>query len=209
MEEIDKIQQFLTVDEYGSGSGYGYGSGSGSGSGYGSGYGSGDGDGVESIGGHKVYQVDDTPTLIYGVHGDYAIGGILRSDLTVVACFIAKKGNFFAHGETLHEAFDAVNEKWSENRPLEERIADFNRKYPDRNVKVPASELFSWHHILTGSCMAGRKEFCREHGLDYENGEYTVNEFIGLTRNAYGGEAIRELEQSKKCCNGKRQVEDS
>lgn len=185
MEEIDKIKQFLTVDEFG----YGDGSGDGSGDGY--------GDGVEYIGRDKVYMVDDTPTLIYGVHGDYAIGGILRSDLTVVNCFIAKKGNFFAHGETLHEAFRAVNEKWSENRPLEERIADFNRKYPDRNVKVPASELFSWHHILTGSCLAGRKEFCREHGLDYENGEYTVNEFIGLTRNAYGGEAIRELEQSK------------
>ena len=110
---------------------------------------------------------------------------------------VAKCGNYFAHGDTLEDAFRDAREKYDENTPLEERIARFNEQYPDREKKVPAKELFSWHHILTGSCLAGRKHFCEEHGLDYENGKYTVNEFISLTRNAYNGYVIKQLEDSK------------
>ena len=96
----------------------------------------------------------------------------------------------------LREAMADAQAKYNENRPLEERIADFNREFPYRDVKVEAARLFEWHHILTGSCLAGRKAFCEEHGLDYEHGHYTVNELISLTREAYGGEAIQELERT-------------
>ncbi len=206
MEEL--IKSFLTIgygdgDGYGSGYGYGDGDGYGSGDGYGygDGYGDGDGDGdgsgVEYLNGQKVYRIDGVSTLIDSVHVNYARGRILRDDLTTSDCFIAKCGNYFAHGDTLKQALTDAREKYEENAPIEERIARFNQQYPDRDVKVPAPELFSWHHILTGSCLMGRKEFCREHNLDYENGSYTVNEFIQLTRNAYGGEIIRQLESSR------------
>ena len=141
--------------------------------------------------------IDNVPTIIYTVHGNFAKGHILNNDLTTKPCFVAKCGNYFAHGNTIEEAFSDARGKYDENTPLEERIARFNEQYPDREKKVPAKELFSWHHILTGSCFAGRKHFCEEHGLDYENGEYTVNEFISLTRNAYNGSVIRQLEDSK------------
>ena len=186
-------------DGYGYGSGYGDGSGYGSGEGYGDGYGDGDGYGlnIEYFNGQKVYHIDNVPTLIDSVHGNYAKGRILNSDLTTKYCYVAKQGNFFAHGETLKQAMADVMEKYTENQPVKQRIAEFNCKFPDRNKKVPASELFSWHHILTGSCLMGRKHFCEQRGLDYENGLYTVNEFILLTKNAYGGEIIRQLEDSK------------
>ena len=32
-------------------------------------------------------------------------------------------------------------------------------------------------------------------GLDYKDGMYTVNEFIALTKDAYGGEVIKKLIQ--------------
>ena len=188
---------------YGDGSGYGYGYGSGSGYGYGdgNGYGDGDGDGngrnIEAINGMVVHRIDGVPTLIDSVHSNYANGRILNSDLTTRPCYIAKCGNYFAHGDTLKEAFHYAAEKYERNMPLEYRIAKFNETYPDREKKIPAKELFSWHHVLTGSCLAGRKHFCEEHGLDYENGEYSVNEFISLTRNAYNGSVIRQLEESK------------
>ncbi len=199
-------------DGEGSGSGFvdGYGNGSGDGSGdgngydFGAGYGSGDGNGygfdygtdINMLNGERIYQIDDVPTLIDSVSGNFAKGRILRRDLTMLPCYIAKVGNYFAHGDTLREAMADAQAKYNENRPLEERIADFNREFPDRDVKVDAARLFEWHHVLTGSCLAGRKAFCEDRGLDYEHGHYTVNEFIRLTRNAYGGEAIEELEKT-------------
>jgi hypothetical protein len=83
--------------------------------------------------------------------------------------------------------------KYQRNMYVEDRIRLFNEQFPDRNKKVAASELFRWHNILTGSCEFGRRSFCEERGLDYKNGEYSVNEFIEICKNAYGGEVIRRL----------------
>ena len=188
----------------GYGSGYGYGYGDGNGYDFGAGYGSGDGNGygfdygtdINMLNGERIYQIDDVPTLIDSVSGNFAKGRILQSDLTTRPCYIANVGKYFAHGDTLREAISDAQAKYNENRPLTERIAEFNREFPDRDVKVDAARLFDWHHILTGSCLAGRKAFCEDRGLDYEHGHYTVNEFIRLTREAYGGEVIKELEKT-------------
>lgn len=189
-----------TVECHGYATGDGNGSGSASGSGYGNGGGYGyDYDGVKNIeafNGMVVHEIDNIPTLIDSVHGNFAKGRILSHNLTTRPCFIAKMGDYFAHGKTLKQAFADVREKFIRKLPIKERIEQFNARYPDRNIKVPASELFSWHHILTGSCLMGRKQFCEERGLDYKNGEYTVNMFIHLTKNAYGGDIIRQLESS-------------
>lgn len=193
---------FCSGDGYGFGSGDGDGFGDGSGFGKGSGKGSGygydyvSGGGISILNGERIYQIDDVSTLIDSVSGNFAKGRILSKDMTARPCYIAKVGNYFAHGDTLREAMADAQAKYNENRPLAERIADFNREFPDRDVKVDAARLFEWHHILTGSCLAGRKAFCEDRGLDYEHGHYTVNEFIRLTREAYGGEAIEELEKT-------------
>lgn len=216
----DSGSGFTDGHGYGSGCGYSYSDGSGCGYGYGcgrsttdgEGFGNGGGDGYGSYDGYgygygfegnsnieyfnfqKVYTIDGIGTLIDSIHGNFAKGRILNSDLTTLPCFIAKCGNFFAHGKTLKQAVSDAQEKYNTNKPLKERILEFNKKYPDRDKKVPASELFSWHHILTGSCLMGRKQFCKEHNLDYVNGKYTVNEFIALTKNAYEGDIIKKLE---------------
>ena len=184
-------------DEDSGGNRYGDGYGSGDDNGYGYGNGYGNGDGITSINGERIYQIDDVPTLIDSVHGNYAKGRILQSDLTTRPCYVARVGNYFAHGDTLRQAMDDAQSKYDENRPLEELIADFNAEFPDRDVKVDAARLFQWHHVLTGSCLMGRKQFCEERGLDYEHGHYTVNEFIAPTRNAYGGHIIRLLEKNE------------
>lgn len=164
------------------------------GCGYGHGYG--DNTSIKVVKGVVVHTIDGIATLIESVHGNFAKGYILKDDLTINSCYIAKCGNYFAHGETLEDAFHYAREKYEENLPIKERIARFNEQYPDRNKKVPANELFNWHHTLTGSCLIGRKHFCKERKIDYENGEYSVNEFIQLTKNAYNGDIIRQLESS-------------
>jgi len=176
---------------YGSGSGSGYGDGSGSGSGYG--YGSGSGSGIKTFDGHQVYIIDGTQTLIDNVHGNVAKGHILRSDLTLVPCFIVKRDNLFAHGETLHGAYVALQDKLFEAYPEDVRIAKFKEQYPDFDKKVPAMELFVWHNRLTGSCEMGRRSFAYDHNINLDNDWFTVNEFIRLTENAYGGSIIKKL----------------
>ena len=73
------------------------------------------------------------------------------------------------------------------------RERSFGRAY---NQMRPVTLMPGVMKNATGSCLAGRKAFCEDRGLDYEHGHYTVNEFIRLTRNAYGGEAIEELEKT-------------
>ena len=171
----------------GSGSGYGYGSGDGDGSGDGSGY------GIKSINGEPIFPVDGVPTIIRSVHRHFAIGAILQKNLTLVPTYLSKVGNFFAHGSTLREAHEQAQAKALQNEPIEMRIERFRVQYPDINKKIPAMELFHWHHILTGSCELGRRTFARDKDINLDTDEFTVEEFVNITCNAYGGEIIKKL----------------
>jgi hypothetical protein len=200
----DRIKQFLSIGSgsgygcgsgsvcgYGCGDGCGYGCGCGSGSGSGDGYG--DGYGIKSINGNSIYVVDNIPTIITNVKGNIAKGFILQSDLSLTPCFIAKENNQFSHGNTLHEAFESLGEKLYDDSTEEERILKFKEHFSDFSKKYSAKDLFIWHHVLTGSCKAGREAFCKDKGIDVDNDRFTVYEFIELTKNSYGGEIIRKL----------------
>ena len=203
----------------GSGSGPGYGYGSGYGLGHGSGHGglgSGDGDGsdlgsglgdgsghgyggrpggIASYNGEAVYAIDGVPTVIQQVRDNVAKGAILNFDLILTPCYIAKEGNTFAHGETLHKAMAALREKLFEDMPEEERIAAFIEEHKT-GVQYPVSDLYNWHHRLTGSCEMGRKQFARDHNIDIDHDKMTVEEFIEITKNAYGGGVIKRLREA-------------
>ena len=175
---------------YGSGSGDGDGSGDGSGDGYGSGYGYGYGDGLKSYNHRRVFYIDDQPTLIDAIVGDYATGAIVRADLTLRPCYVAKCHGYFAHGDTLRQARADAESKWMEERPLDERLDEFVKAHPD--LDTPYDDLFAWHHTLTGSCTAGRENWCEAHGLKPTD-SITVRYFIENTRNDYGGDIVRQL----------------
>ena len=181
----------------GSGSGYGYGDGSGSGYGDGSGSGYGDGYGIGEINGMHVYRIDAVQTIITAVKGNVAKGFILQGDLTMTPCYIVKGNNLFAHGDDLHNAMSALQDKMFEGMPEEERIAEFIKAHPDKDKAYPNKDLFDWHNKLTGSCMAGRNAFVKDRGLTLD-GETTVTAFIKLTKNAYGGSTIEALEKAYK-----------
>ena len=194
------------VSGYGSDSGYGYGSGCGpssdSGYGYGDGFDSGDGSGsgydkgVVSFCGQKVYQIDDVPTLIDHVHGNAAKGRILRDDLATDACYIVKQGSLFAHGKTLRAAIDALRDKLFEDMPEDERIAEFVKAH-EWGKQYTSEDYYGWHHRLTGSCDMGRSEFAKRYGYKLTDDELlTVEEFIKLTENSYGGSVIRKLRKA-------------
>ena len=186
-----KIKNFLNLSS-GYSSGYGYGSGSGSGSGSGDGYGYGDGSGVKEVNGDTVYIVDDVPTIIKSVRDNIAQGFILQHDLTLTPCYVVKEQNRFAHGETLHDALSALQEKLYDDSTEEERIKAFLKKFPKYDTPYPNRDLFAYHRVLTGSCRMGRESFCKDRGIDLD-GSTTVREFVELTKDSYGGDVICKL----------------
>ena len=169
---------------------YGSGDGSGDGDGYGSGYGN-----ICKVGAVNIYLIDNEPTAIYSIHGNYARCGVLQQDFTFADCYVARCGNSFAHGITLQQAMEDARAKAMRTMSVDERIGQFLTAYPDQNKPIPAKELFSWHNILTGSCLFGRKQFCAERGIDVEHDNFSVKDFIQLTINSYGGDVIAELQK--------------
>ena len=217
--EVLTRKSFLHTDFecYGSDddSGYGDGGGSSSGSGFfdgsGSGYGSGNNDGsgycygyssgLKSLNGQPVDMIDDVPTILTRIIGNVAKGFIVRNDLSLSPTYVCKQGNTFAHGETMHKAREALLEKLFDDMPTEERIAAFCSEFKP-GVKRPAIDFFSWHHLLTGSCEQGRREFARQHDVDIDRDELTPEEFFALTRDSYGGDIIRQTEEAFAANNG-------
>lgn len=185
---------------YGDGSGYGsgYGYGNGSGSGSGNGYGSGDGSGISSFNGMDVHQIDNVPTIIKTVRGNIAKGYILVDDMTLSPCYVAKGQNLFAHGETAQKAVQALQEKIYANMDTDTAIETFLQEFPDCEKKYPAKDFYIWHNRLTGSCEMGRNKFVTKHGFDLEHDTFTVQEFIDITKNDFGGDVIRQLEKHMK-----------
>ena len=206
METLEtKIKNFLNLNygsvyDYGDGYGSGYSSGSGSvysygygyGDGYGSSYGDGDGYGVKEVNGDTVYIVDDVPTIIKSFRDNIAQGFILQCDFTLKPCYIVKEQNMFAHGDTLHDALSALQEKLYDDSTEEERIEAFRKKFPEYDTLYPNRDLFAYHHVLTGSCRMGRESFCKDKDIDL-NCSTTVREFVELTKDSYGGDVICKL----------------
>ena len=199
---------------YGSGYGYGYGysygydSGDGDGNGYGSGNGYGDGtgygdgnnNGIKVFNGYPIYIIDKLPTAITAVHSNTAKGFIINDDLTTQPCLIVKGQDMFAHGKSLAEAQRALQDKILKNMDTDEKIALFLGEFK-AGIKYPAKLFYDWHHNLTGSCKFGRDAFVRNHGIDLESGMYTVEEFIEYTKNDFGSEIIKQLDQALKFQN--------
>ena len=159
-------------------------------------YGDGNGYGVNIFNRDKVYLIDNTPTIIKNIRGNVAQGFILQSDLTLTPTYVVKENDKFAHGTTLHEAYEAFKEKLYDDSTEEERIDAFIKEFPNLNTEYPAKDLFHWHHILTGSCKQGRLAFCHDRDINLDKDYFTVYEFINLTRSSYGGEVIEKLEET-------------
>ena len=204
----------------GSGQGYpsknGHGSGNGRGSGcsnfFGYGFGCECGRGCEksdgygegsyygnilTFNGNIVDFIDMLPTIIIQVNGNFAKGYIIKEDLTLESCYIAKVGNFFAHGKTLKDAVTDAVKKQRKNMSIEERIKNFVETFGSLNSEHTGKEYYDWHHFLTGSCQIGRDKFCKAHDIALSK-KYTVKYFLDITKNSYGSNVIKLVREAYK-----------
>lgn len=184
-----------------SGCGDGHSNGSGDGSGFSEGYGSEDGDGeggdvsvmnIKTFNGYIIDYIDGVPTIITHIHNNVASGFIIRFDMTLIPCYVAKAGNSFAHGKTIKDAVKDAEAKEVREMPIEERIEKFIEVFGSLDSEHTGKEFYDWHNILTGSCRMGRDKFCKENGIDLEK-KYSVRYFLNITKNSYGGDIIKQI----------------
>lgn len=131
-------------------------------------------------------------TVIDSVKGNVARGAIFNSDFTLTPCYVVRGNNKFAHGRTLHEAFQSLQEKLYDGATEEERLLAFKEKFPGYDTPYGNADLYAYHHVLTGSCKMGRDNFREQHGLSL-GGTMTVRQFVALTKGEYGGETVAKL----------------
>ena len=188
------------------GSGEGHSNGSGDGSGFSAGDGSEDGSGeggdvsvmnIKTFNGHIIDYIDGVPTIITNIHNDVASGFIIGFDMTLIPCYVAKAGNFFAHGKSLKDAVKDAEAKEMGEMPIEERIEKFIEVFGSLDSEHTGEEFYDWHHCLTGSCRMGRDKFCKENGIDLTK-KYSVRYFLNITKNSYGGETIKQISELMK-----------
>ena len=86
-----------------------------------------------------------------------------------------------------------LQNKIFEDMDTDETIELFLKEFADLNKKYPAKAFYVWHNRLTGSCEMGRKSFVKNGGYDLENDTFTVQEFIDITKNDFGGDVIKQL----------------
>ena len=146
----------------------------------------------------SVYLIDGIQTIITNIRNNIAKGFILNKDLTLSPCYVAKGHNKFAHGESIKEAVEDLQNKIFEDMDTDTAIELFLKEFADLNKKYPAKAFYVWHNRLTGSCEMGRKSFVKNGGYDLENDTFTVQEFIDITKNDFGGDVIKQLEQALK-----------
>ena len=137
--------------------------------------------------------VDNVLTIIISIHMALAKGFILNSDLSLDPCYVVKGNGLFAHGKTPQKAQEALQKKIFEDMDPDEAIEKFFETFK-QGESYSGHEFFEWHHYLTGSCEMGRTAFVRNRGIDLDK-TYTVDEFIKLTENDYGGDVIRRLKE--------------
>ena len=176
---------------YGFGSGFGNGSGNGNGNGFGSGFGNGNGNGcrIKQFKGNKVYYVDNIPCVFESVHENFtAVEVIDVNSFELKKAFIGKFENCFAHGETIRDAIEDARSKYYQSLDFDEAKEKLLAEFKEKG-KLTVKELYNWHGILTGSCRFGRTQFQTEHNLK-DDDLLTLEEFVELTKNAFGGDRI-------------------
>ena len=154
-------------------------------------------DNILTFNGNIVDNVDMLPTIIIQVKNNFAKGYIVKDDLTLESCYIAKVGNFFAHGKTLKDAVTDATKKQRKNMSIEERIKNFIETFGSLNSEHTGKEYYDWHHFLTGSCQMGRDKFCKAHDIDLSK-KYTVKYFLDITKNSYGSNIIKLVREAYK-----------
>lgn len=165
-----RIKEYLTTDthyNYPYSNHYGYGSTMGCGDEFGCGraytfneinenY---NGSGIISYNDHKLYFINGYVLYITHIHNIWAIGKIIKNDLTTQDCYLGKVNNFIVVSDSVRGAFDELLKSITKTNDNENDIVDaFILAHPDYNKEYDWDEMVYWYSFI-GSCANGRRGF--------------------------------------------------
>lgn len=130
---------------------------------------------------HKIKMIDGIATIIRSKkkRDEFLIfqGSIFN---TKEKCFVANRGKFFAHGNSLKQAIEDVNFKFlQENFDLDKIVSDIKAKQT-----ISVSEF----RLITGACKFGCESFMNQKGLTET--EYPLNKALDLLKGQFGWEKL-------------------
>ena len=100
-------------------------------------------------------------------------------------CYVAQRGEYFAHGATAREALSDLNFKFLQSEADVAEIAAKVRK----EGKVSVLD----YRLLTGACQEGCRRFIHENELDQDAEFFPLEKILTLTRGQYGHHRFAEL----------------
>jgi len=173
--------------------GYGNGYGNGNGNGNGNGYGNGNGIKLHSFRNDQVYYVDGIPCTFISVASTTAKVNVIDIESFETSVqYIYKFNGFFAHGLTKEKAKQDAERKYYSTLDVDSSIDLFNKSFKS-GIEYASKDFYNWHTILTGSCDSGKDMWMRDRGIDI-NSMMTREMFVELTKDAYGSDVIRRLD---------------
>ena len=98
-------------------------------------------------------------------------------------CFVAEKGKFFAHGNSIKQAIEDVGFKFlQENFDVETLVSE---------IKEKGTVSVNEYRLLTGACSLGCENFRKENNI--KETEISLERVLEITKGNYGNEKMLEL----------------
>ena len=100
-------------------------------------------------------------------------------------CYVAKQGEYFAHGKTIREAIDDVRFKVMQSTLCKDELV--------ASVKEKGTVTFNEYRLLTGACREGLKAGLVQLGLPEDTTELPLPKVLECCKGMFGERAMREL----------------
>lgn len=154
-----------------------------------------DGRGIISYNNHTVYCIDGYMLYIDHVHEPWMIGQILKNDLTIQQCYLAKINHNYVVAGSLHETLELMRKKILSSNSNEKDIATaFVIAHPEYENKYDWDEMVAWHALSTTSCANGRRQFSKL--SDKSSGDTaTPKELIEFMKNSPAAPIAKKMEE--------------
>ena len=116
--------------------------------------------GIKEYNGNKVHFVNGYTLYLTHVHEPYAIGEIIKNDLTTQQCYLGRVNNHIVVGDSLHTVIEGLREKISNSDDNEFDVAQaFVLAHPDYEKEYDWDEMVFWHSLTLVTCKEGRDKF--------------------------------------------------
>ncbi len=115
------------------------------------------------------------------IFSGYVFVNMTKGKIKSKICYVAEKGKFMAHGETIHKAIEDVNFKF---------IAE---KLKNEPIKKDTIITINHYRLITGACEFGIKSWMQNNGITAES--IIASELLPMLEktNAYGLNNFKKL----------------